>query len=139
MSEDSETQILSRLVDATRQAADCADQMCRSMAMFMPSEPRTLMKFRASLRQASGCAHQLAHAQQNPAFLALRDQLDQTTKLATGMGMSRDPKAGLAMAMVGTVLDKLWRTAEKTATSKSVPRAEVLAMLDRRQAAAVTH
>lgn len=136
MSEDSETQILSRLVDATRQSADCVQQMCRSLAMFMPVDAKTLIKFRASLKQAAGCAHQLTHAQQNPAFLAIRDQLNELEK-AQALGFSRDPQVGMAWSMIGTALDKLWRTAEKMATSKPVARQDVLAMLDRRQAEVV--
>jgi len=74
--------------------------------MSQDSEPQILLRMVEALRQASGCAHQLAHAQQNPGFLATRD-----------------------------VLEALRETCMKMATSKPVPRQRVLAMLDERQAA----
>lgn len=67
------------------------------------TEPEMLLRFMDGLRQASGSAHQLAHAQQNPAFLAVRD-----------------------------TLEALRVTAMKMATASPVPRQRVLQMLDRR-------
>lgn len=68
------------------------------------SEPQILIRFMEAMKQAAGCAHQLAHAQQNPAFLLVRDSCE-----------------------------ALRQTSMRMAVSKPVPRKEVLAMLDRRE------
>lgn len=67
------------------------------------TEPETLLRLMDALKQASGCAHQLAHMQQNPGFLALRDALEATHV-----------------------------TAMKMATRSPLPRQDVLAQLEER-------
>lgn len=68
------------------------------------SEPEMLNRFVEGLKTAAGSAHQLAHAQQNPNWLQVRDLLE-------------------------TLIEK----GQRLALSKSMPRAEVLRQLDIRQ------
>jgi hypothetical protein len=129
--------MIERFVDATRHAADRVQDVCRALMLNAPVMPRTLLSLRRSLGIASGSAHQLGHAQSNPAFFGLRDQLDDTTKHITAAVMSRSPRSGVALSMLGQVLDRLWREGQRIATSRAVPRQDVLAMLDVRQKALV--
>lgn len=128
-----EHEMIERLIDGTRIAADRIQDMCRALAASLPVSPRVLIGLRHQLRQASGSAHQLGHAQANPAFFDLRDQLDAVATNAPALAMSRSPQAGLALAMLGTVLDRLWREARRMVTARSVPRQDVLGILDMRQ------
>lgn len=73
------------------------------MTLFV-SEPEMLNRFVDGLKVAAGSAHQLAHAQENPNWLQVRDLLE-------------------------TLIEK----GQRLALSKSMPRAEVLRQLDIRQ------
>jgi beta-phosphoglucomutase-like phosphatase (HAD superfamily) len=57
------------------------------------NEPEALMRFMEGLKQAAGSAHILAHAQQNPGWLKIRDLLEATraqgTKMAVRTPLSR--------------------------------------------------
>ena len=48
-----------------------------------------LLRLMDSLKQAAGCAHQLAHAQQNPAWLDVRNALEATRAMAGAMAVKR--------------------------------------------------
>lgn len=71
------------------------------------SEPEMLVRFVDGLKVAAGSAHQLAHAQENPNWLKVRD-----------------------------LLEALIESGQKMAMAKSMPRAQVLEELDKREAAA---
>lgn len=129
--------MIERFVDATRQAADRVQDVCRALMLNAPVMPRTLLALRRSLGIASASAQQLGHAQSNPAFFGLRDQLDETTKHITAAVMSRSPRSGVALSMLGQVMDRLWREGQRIATSRAVSRQDVLAALDVRQKALV--
>ena len=68
------------------------------------SEPETLNYFVDGLKKAAGAAHALAHAQENPNWLKVRD-----------------------------MLESLIERGQRLAISKSMPRQEVLKQLDIRQ------
>lgn len=57
------------------------------------TEPEMLIRFIDGLKIAAGSAHQLAHAQENPNWLKIRDALEtmieQGQKLATSKSMPR--------------------------------------------------
>lgn len=132
-----EHEMIERLVDATRRAADRVQEICRAMMLNAPIAPRSLVELRHWLSQAAGSAYQLGHAQSNPSFFGLRDQLDEIAKHVTAAALSRSPKSGMVLASIGAVLDVLWRKADRIAKARSVPRADVLAALDVRQKALV--
>ena len=53
------------------------------------TEQQMLIRFLDALKQASGSAHQLAHAQQNPRWLQVRDNLEVLRTTAATMASSR--------------------------------------------------
>lgn len=73
------------------------------MTLFI-SEPEMLNRFVDGLKTAAGSAHQLAHAQENPSWLKVRDYLE-----------------------------NLIEKGQRLAISKSMSRQEVLRQLDVRQ------
>lgn len=74
------------------------------MTIYM-SEPETLNYFVDGLKKAAGAAHALAHAQENPNWLKVRD-----------------------------MLESLIEKGQRLALAKSMPRNEVIRQLDIRQA-----
>lgn len=74
------------------------------------SEPEMLLRFVDGLKIAAGSSHQLAHAQENPNWLKIRD-----------------------------MLENLIESGQKMAMAKSMPRYEVLQELDARAKAADIH
>jgi hypothetical protein len=74
------------------------------------SEPEILLRLLDGLKKASGSAGQLAHHQQNPAWLDIRNNLEIMHKLCS-----------------------------QVATSRAVPRQEVLRSIDRRAKTFVSH
>ncbi len=73
------------------------------MVIFV-SEPEMLVRFVDGLKVAAGSAHQLAHAQENPNWLKVRD-----------------------------LLESLIEHGQKMALSRAMPRTEVIRELDYRQ------
>lgn len=57
-----------------------------------PSEAEVLLRFMEAVKQAAGCAHQLAHMQQNPSYFQVRDLLEQTRLLVAKIGTGK-PKS----------------------------------------------
>jgi hypothetical protein len=53
------------------------------------SESETLLRFMDAMKQAAGCAHQLAHMQQNPNWLRIRDLLEGVRQQASKIGAGR--------------------------------------------------
>src|ERR1700731_2722949 len=137
MSDTSEHEMIERLIDGARTAARRVQDMCRSVRFGMPIPPLVLIRFRHALRAASGSAHQLGHAQSNATFFAIHDQLDQFGTHLTAATLVGGERAGFALATIGAALDRLWRAAEQVASSKAMPRQDVLAALDERQKALV--
>lgn len=131
--EPSEREMLERLVDAARTAADRVQDMCRAHMTGVPVLPFTMVSLRRHLNDARGCAHQLGHAQHNPHFFTVRDQLEDIAKTIGRIGVS--PASGFILAQLGKALDMLWRETQRMATSKPMARQDVLAELDLRQLA----
>lgn len=131
--------MLERLIDATRTAADCVHGVCRAMVFEMVPEPRVLVSLIRSLHTASASAYQLGHAQQNPAFFAVRDQMDDIAKSVTAAAGIRNARVGIVMTLIGQALDRLWHEAQAMATARPVARQDVLAMVDERQRNVVVH
>lgn len=132
-----EREMIERLVDGARTAADRVQDMCLALKFGVPIAPGLLIQFRYALRAASGSAHQLGHAQQNPAYFSIRDQLDQIGSNATVATMVSGERGGFVLALIGQALDRLWREGQRMATARSVSRQDVLAALDVRQKALV--
>jgi hypothetical protein len=58
------------------------------MVIFV-SEPEMLLRFVDGLKTAAGSAHQLAHTQENPNWLKVRDMLENLIESGQKMAMAR--------------------------------------------------
>ena len=66
------------------------------------TEPEMLVRFLDGLKQAAGSAHQLAHAQQNPKWLQVRDLLEGVR----GQGAALATRAPISRSEALTLLDR---------------------------------
>lgn len=137
MADTTEPEMVMRLADSVKHAADYVQQACRNIASGHPNDPRTAIKLRECLNQASGCATQLAHARHNPAFLSLRDSLTSVSTTLIVGGLGNGAKHGMVLAQIGRVLDALHGAVLKLTNAGVVGRQDVLSMLDARQAGIV--
>lgn len=53
------------------------------------SEPEMLMRFTDGIKIAAGSAHQLAHAQENPNWLKIRDMLESVIEAGQKLALSK--------------------------------------------------
>lgn len=133
--EPTEHEVIERLIDAARSAADCLSVACRRIASGVSPRPATIVDLLRHIRQASGCAGQMVHVQRNPRFLEIRDGLESMARLLSQVALHPTPMVGAVLAQYGTVLDGLWREAKRMAEAKPVANQDVLEMLDHRQLA----
>jgi hypothetical protein len=131
--EPTEHEIIERLIDAVRSAADCLSSACRRIASGVSPRPATAVDLLRHLRQASGCAGQLVHVQRNPQFLEVRDGLEDMATLISRVAFYPNPRVGVLLAQYGSVLDRLWRSAKAMAEAKSMPNQDVLDYLANRK------
>lgn len=135
MSDLNEHEMIERLIEGTRTAAGHVMTLCQDMSNGRLARPTVLADLRKNLNEAAASAGQLGHAQRNPDFFAVRDQLNEAAVGIWSVSFSNSPKAGLALSRLGTVLDMLWREAKRMSEALSVPGQEVLAKIDARQRA----
>lgn len=64
------------------------------------NESEIILRLLDALRKASGCAGQLAHHQQNPRWLDVRNQLEMTHTLCATMSAAKAVKRQAVLAML---------------------------------------
>lgn len=134
MSETTEKEAIARFVEGTRYASDYMLQL-----QDIDRYPRSSKHLLRWIKEASGSAHQLAHMQQNPIFLQIRDQLEammrDSGKIALMNHMGKKPplvKGRSVFIHNSDILKALAILGNKIATSKSMKRSDVLFMIDER-------
>lgn len=133
MTEATEAEMVGRFVDGCRNAADCAARICRAFmqdAIPAPGDLTTMLRW---MRQASGSAGQLAHAQANPAFLSIRDNLETMRGMVMRVSLADPLRSGLLLATLGNALTQAAVTVGRIATARPIARPDVLAALDARR------
>lgn len=135
MSETTENEAISRFIDGTRGAADYMLQLQN-----IDKYPKSSQYLLRSIKEASGSAHQLAHMQQNPIFLQIRDQLEammrESGRLALLNHIGKNPplmRGRSVFAHNSDLLKALSILGKKIATAKAMKRPDVLFMVDERE------
>lgn len=135
MGETTENEAISRFVDGTSCAADYMLQLQN-----IDRYPKSSQYLLRAIKEASGSAHQLAHMQQNPVFLQIRDQLEsmmrESGRLALLNHIGKKPplvKGRSVFIHNSDLLRALAILGKKIATSKSMKRTDVLFMVDERE------
>lgn len=99
--------------------------------------PESSMQFMYAIKQASASADQLAQMQKNPAFWGIRDMLQDLTKkvhqMAVNNMIGRKPVAmdgKSPFIAVSTMLHRISEKGKEIATSKPLPRQQMLEVVD---------
>lgn len=125
----SESEMTSRFADGLAQASDRAKDFMSAKEV---DKPKLFVEFIQGLKIAAGSAHQLAHTQENPHFLTLRDILEKIIELGQTLPTFKQTQNGMWLSIKKS-LDEMAIKGKKMATSKAVLRSDVLEMLDLRQ------
>lgn len=124
-----EHEMIERFFDGCNKAADRAKQftVCEEQ-----EKPQLFIDFVAALKVAAGSAHQLAHAQENPIFLGIRDTLEKVIA-GTNDLVTCGPKSKGSWVVIKQSLEGIANKGKKHATSRAMSRQDVLANLDLRK------
>lgn len=128
-----EHEVIERLRDSCGFAADAVARMCRSVAMNAAPSPGDVLTLQRECRSASGSAGQLAHLQQNPSFLTIRDALEGIASMILRVAPGAGAKRGLFLSQLGRALEKLRAESVRMATAKPKSREDVLAEINLRR------
>ncbi len=96
---------------------------------------RLFVDFIEGIKLAAGSAHALAHYQENPKWLDVRDLLENIITVSTGLPQLTEDALPL-WGSIKTSLDQIVETGEKLYTMKSMSRIDVLQNLSFRQKSA---
>lgn len=123
--------MIQRFSEGLKKAAARAGEFYRS-----PQErrPQLFVDFIQGIKEAAGSSHQLAHAQENTHWLAIRDNLEKVIELGRSFPPSTDNRSTVWIK-VKTLLENLEISGRKLGASKAMTRTEVLANLDARELA----
>lgn len=95
-------------------------------------KPALFVDFIDGLKVAAGSAHQLAHAQENPYFLGIRDTIEKIIEIGQELPTFSGAQAGLWFT-IKTSLEGIALTGGKMARAKAISRQNVIKELDHRQ------
>lgn len=123
--------MISRFTDSLKKSASRAEEITKAPDK---DKPRIFVEFIDGLKISAGCAHQLAHAQENPYFLTIRDTLEGIIEIGQKLPVMNQSQNVLWLG-IKTSLETMSTKGQRMATSKAVTRTEVLANLDVRQKA----
>lgn len=123
-----ESEMISRYVDSLRKSASKAKEFTE---VELNKKPEIFVEFIDGLKIAAGSAHQLAHSQENPKWLSIRDILEKIIELGQYLPTFSNQSYPLWMK-IKTQLEELAESGTKMAFSSSMPRYEVLSRLNHR-------
>lgn len=118
-----------RYADGLKQAASAADEFTKQPES---ERPEIFNKFVQGLKVAAGSSHQLAHYQENPNWLTIRDCLEKVIEVGSALptyGEQTFPQ----WFRIKELLDGMRDKGLKLAISKAMPRYEVLSRLNQRK------
>jgi hypothetical protein len=124
-----EYEMIERYVDGLNRSASKAKEI---MTAKIELKPLLFVEFVSGVKVAAGCAHQLAHAQENPHFLSIRDLLEGVIIASQDVVVFDQKYNGLWMRIKND-LEHMAVQGRKMATSHALSRTDVLAALDVRQ------
>jgi hypothetical protein len=121
----SEYEMIERFSDSLKKSAARAGEFLRTP---LEKQPTLFVDFIEGLKTAAGSAHQLAHAQENPNFLRIRDTLEAIIGIGQTLPTFNRAQSGkwfeIKLAIEGIELQ-----GSKMARQKAMKRQDVLAEL----------
>lgn len=124
-----EYEMIERYVDGLNKSASKAKEI---MTATLEQKPALFVDFVSGVKVAAGSAHQLAHAQENPHFLSIRDLLEGVIIASQDVVVFDQKYNGLWMKIKND-LEHMAVTGRKMANGKAMSRQAVLDNLDSRQ------
>ena len=117
--------MIERFEDSLKKSAARAKEF---MTTPLEKRPALFVDFIEGLKTAAGSAHQLAHAQENPRFLTVRDTLEAIIEVGQQLPTFNEKQAGLWF-QIKVSLDDIREAGVKQARAKAMTRQDVLSEL----------
>lgn len=125
-----ESEMIGRFSDSLNKAASKAKEFLTAT----PSEkPRVFVDFIDGIKVAAGSSHQLAHSQENPRWLEVRDYLEGVIELGQNLPTLSTEKTSRLWLQIETSLKNMNDIGSRMATAKAMSRNDVLAHLTLRE------
>lgn len=125
----SEHEMIERFYDNLKKSSSRVKEFMTAQEQ---DKPALFVDFIDGLKVAAGSAHQLAHAQENPHFLGIRDVIEKVIEVGQELPTFTGQQAGIWFK-IKTSLDGIAERGRQMSVSKALSRQEVLLELDHRQ------
>ena len=132
----SESEMIERFSQGLSKSAARAKEF---LTIPQDKKPQTFVDFIDGIKVAAGSAHQLAHAQENPHWLEVRDYLEGVIELGQNLPTLSTEKTSHLSLQVETNLLNMKDIGIKMARAKPMSRNDVLANLTLRELNKVNH
>lgn len=124
----SENEMCERYIDSLKKAASHADEFVKNESN---NKIELFLDFLDSIKISAGSAHQLAHAQENPKWLDIRDILEGIMEVGKSIPMMKGDDRPIWSRINKSLLDMI-SAGDKIFNMKGMTRKDVLANLDHR-------
>lgn len=120
--------MIERLIDSLKKAASRAVEFTKAREQ---DKPELFVDFIDGLKVAAGSAHQLAHSQENPRWLDVRDYLEGTIEV--GQHLPVEYGSEVIWDKISEMLLNLSVKTQQMTVARAMPRYEVLLELNKRK------
>lgn len=124
-----EAEMIERFCDSLKKSSARAREFSTTE---LNKKPALFVDFIDGLKIAAGSSHQLAHAQENPHFLTLRDILEGVIEVSQSLPVFSGNQDKL-WESIAVSLEQMAKKGQTMATSLSMKRVDVLANLNLRE------
>lgn len=124
-----EPEMIERFSDSLKKSAARAAEFLKTP---LEKQPALFIDFIDGLKVAAGSAHQLAHAQENPHFLRIRDTLEKIIEIGQVLPTFNGRQSGLWFK-IKLSIEGIEQQGTKMARAKARSRQDVLVDLMRRE------
>lgn len=124
-----EAEMISRYTESLKEAASKAKEITQAKET---DKAQIFIKFIDCLKVAAGSSHQLAHAQENPYWLNIRDKLEGVIELGRNLPAFGEDNENTLWMTIRKALSGMAETGNTLFLKKAMSRQEVLSNLDQR-------
>lgn len=126
-----EKEMIERYVDGLKQSSSRAKEFTTAE---LQKRPQILAEFLNGVKVSAGSSHQLAHAQENPNWLQVRDLLEKILEIGQNLPLASDTSAAFkTWFSISETLENMVVIGKKMAAQAALTRPEVLDILDKRK------
>ena len=132
----SESEMIERFGQGLSKSAARAKEF---LTVSQDKKPKTFVDFIDGIKVAAGSSHQLAHAQENPRWLEVRDYLEGVIELGQNLPTLSTEKTSKLWLQIESNLLNMREIGIKMARARPMSRNDVLANLSLRELNKVNH